>query len=74
MKTSRTHGLIVFLLSVVSTYRIIASVRDDEDRFRIIVRDQSVNGGSFYESFDVYKDSLLWFVLFKFDTLLSESR
>jgi hypothetical protein len=74
MKTSRTHSLIVFPLSVVSTYRIIAGVCDDEDRFEIIVRDRSVNESSFYESFDVYKGSLLWFVPFKFDTLLSKSR
>ena len=59
MKTSWTHSLIVFPLSVVSTYRIIAGVRDDEDEFGIIIRYQSVNRGSFYESFDVYKGSLL---------------
>ena len=59
MKTSRTHSLIVFPLSVVSTYRIIAGVRDDEDGFGIIVRDRSANEGSFYESFNVYKGSLL---------------
>jgi hypothetical protein len=59
MKISWTHSLIVFPLSVVSTYRIITGVCDDEDEFEIIVRDQSVNRGSFYKSFDVYKDSLL---------------
>jgi hypothetical protein len=73
MKTSRTHGLIVFLLSVISSYSIIASISDDEDEFGIFVSDQSANGSSFYKSFDVQEGSLLCFLLLEFDIFLGES-
>ena len=74
MKTSRTHSLIIFLLSIISSYSVIAGVSDDEDRFGIIVSDRSANGGSFNESFDVYERLLLFFLLFEFDIFLSETR
>ena len=74
MKTSWTHGLIVFPLSVIPSYSVIAGVSDDEDGFGIIVSDRSANGGSFNESFDVHEGFLLFFLLFEFDTFLSETR
>ena len=74
MKTSWTHSLIVFLLSVILSYSVITGVSDDEDEFEIIVSDQSANESSFNESFNIYESLLLYFLLLKFDIFLSESR
>ena len=73
MKTSWTHSLIVFPLSVISSYSIIAGVSDDKDRFGIIVSDWSAHGSSFYESFDIHEGLLLHFLLLKLDIFLCKS-
>jgi hypothetical protein len=74
MESGGMYDLMILSLSIISFYDIITGVDDDENGIGIIIKDRSINGGLFYESFDIHEYFLLYLLSLKFDILFDESR